>query len=271
MTNVWAEKVNDKVSYKFRFEKIDLTTKSWWAPEGSPLLTSDRDFSQKAQVVCCGMCLNDSKKIFEQGWMCLSPDCVVFWKLDGQDPSANLSYSKEFLQERTQWPEMIKPPFDLKPVPLADNFGNPFSYSNWKGMVCPNCGRCNTRNLWTRWQCRAVGCGFEHGGTTVPVPISAVLPDYEGNDGGHALPQDEHSAPVVLRDPVFLGFWRIHIYDLLKGNKIAHFHSNCKINQEADGPNAMFRSLQEADINLKRFPLQSAQGNLLSFIFIQFS
>ena len=268
VTDTWAEKINDKTCFKFRFEKIDLTTKSWWAPEGSPLPLVPRPFSSKPDTYECLCCHLSSKKIFEQGWMCLNEVCSKFWTFRGAKAPTDLVYCKEFLEERTPWPASIKPAFDLKPEPLKDDPSHvnlAVSLAGWKGMVCPRCGRCNSRNVWAEWQCKTENCGYTHRIRLSPIPASAVLPDHTVEYIGHALPLDRHSNPVIFRQPEFLGDWRIHTYDIMEGNTVTHFHANGNINQKPGGAHDIFLALQSADLGLQRFPLRTSPGEIFFF------
>lgn len=262
VTDIWAEKANGKTCFKFRFEKIYLNTKSWWAPEGSPLPPTTRPF-KPAQRSTCTSCQHDSKKIFEEGWICLNQACGEFWMLNGTIAPAKLAYCKDFLGERTLWPAYIKPAFDLKPEPLRDDPDHAtlaVSLAGWKGMVCPRCGRCNSRMVWSEWQCKTENCDFSHRIQLSPIPASAVLPDHAVEYVGHALPLDRYFNQVILREPEFLGQWRIHTYDLMAGNTLTHFHANSVINQRPGGAHDIFLALQAADLDLQRFPLKTSPG-----------
>lgn len=267
VTDIWAEKSNRKTCFKFRFEKIDLDAKSWWAPAGSPLpVRSDAKAARQA----CKHCNKSTPQVFENGWICLNDACNQFWKLNGHEAPANLTYNPVFLKERTSWPSHIKPPFPLRPdLLVADNKSDvnlAVSLASWKGMACPKCGRCNSRTLWDAWKCQTIGCGFTHGIKHTIIDPHAVLPDHGVEFTGHALPQDKFLDPITLREPECVGDWRIHIYDLLPGNHVTHFMANAAINNKPGGAHDMFRALQGADIGLQRFPLamSAVEGETLT-------
>src|SRR5690606_14452081 len=63
-----------------------------------------------------------------------------------------------FLSSRTPWePKGLEQnPYDLLPMHATFHAGNEDSHlvrSAWKGMACPNCGRCNARILWCGFVC----------------------------------------------------------------------------------------------------------------------
>lgn len=271
VTDVWAEKFNGKVCYKFRFEKIELDKKSWWAPKGSFPPPPTRIFGAQAPLATCLGCRCISKKIYRDGWMCLNEKCLAFFTLNGQTPESPY-YSVEFLNERSQWPNTIKLG-SLKPEPLLIDPGNAsFNYSraSWKGMVCPQCGRCNSRVHWARWECPTEGCGFSHDIQLTPLSHTSVLSSHGLQGTGHAVPQDKHTDPIILREPAFLGDWRIHTFevmaDIQAGALVTHFHANTLVNQESGGANDMFRALQEADLGLQRNPLKNTRGMFILVI-----
>lgn len=261
---------NDKTCFKFRFEKIDLNTKSWWAPKDSPLPPATRNFSVRAEVMTCQNCQHTSKRIFQQGWICLYEKCKYFWKLHGRNAPSNLVYSKDFLTERTSWPNSVRPAFELKPELPKQDPKDPtvsFSLTSWKGIVCPRCGRCISRTKWTGWECKTANCGYSIYIQPSPIPATSLLPEHTIEYLGHALPLDRYADPVLLRQPEFLGNWRIHTYSLMDGNTITHFHANGAINQQPGGAHELFLALQSADLGLQRFPLKTSPGKINHFSF----
>lgn len=268
VTDVWAEKFNGKICYKFRFEKIELEKKSWWAPYNSPIPSTTRTFGSQAPLTKCPRCHTISKQLYHDGWMCLNEKCVAFFTFPNGLTPSNPSYSVEFLNERSQWPKSIKLS-SLKPEPLMVDQGNAsFNYSrvSWKGMVCPQCGRCNSRVQWARWECHSKNCAYSHDIQLTPLPHNLVLSSHGFQGTGHAVPQDISAKPIILREPVFLGNWRIHTFEVMAGTQssavINHFHANTLINHMSGGANDMFRAIQEANLGLQRFPMKSTRGKL---------
>lgn len=265
VTNVWAEKSNKKVCFKFRLEKIDLRTKSWWARPNSAGPPTHRDFVTKAASFECHHCHQVSVQVFEQTWICLNYDCKkAHWTVNGHAPPADLTYNPAFLAERKEWDDRIQPPYPLKPEFLSRHPPYPelgYSLSSWKGIVCPICGRCNSRKLWYEWRCGTKGCEFWSPIRVTPLSHFSVLPDHEVEFTGTALSHDTWDKGLINKT-VDLGeeHWRIHTYKISEGNVITHFHSNGPLNHQAGGAHEMFRALQEVDIGLQRFPLTSSPG-----------
>lgn len=261
VTDVWPEMSNGKRCFKFRFEKLDLAMKSWWAAEGTPDPPKIRNFSTKALREECGFCDQESPQIFQEGWICLNENCSEFWSIDGEDAPAELSYDSLFLGERTAWPKNIKPPFSLKPALLETDMGNDAAYAVsrvcWKGMACPKCGRCNSREHWNEWRCRTKDCDFTYNVKQSVLSPRAVLEVHEVEFIGTALPQDTFTTPVT-EQVSFMDNWRLHTYNILPGNVITHFSANSIINKRPGGPHDMFLALQGADMGLQRFPLKNS-------------
>ncbi len=259
VTDVWPEKSNGKKCFKFRFEKLDLATKSWWAAEGTPDPPAVRDFSIKAIRKTCTACDEQSPQVFQQGWMCLNEDCLEFWMIDGLEAPAELTYNNYFVRERTEWPKQIKPPYNLKPALLETDMGNDAGYAVsrvcWKGIACPNCGRCNSREYWNEWNCQTENCGFTYKVKQSVLSPRAVLGAHDVEFNGHALPQDTFTWPVT-EQTAFMDNWRLHTFDILPGNVVTHFLANSTINKRAGGPHDMFLALQDVDIGLQRFALK---------------
>ena len=267
VTDIWAENNNDKVCIKFRFEKLYRETRSWWAMKDSIRPCDQAGFSANATKHTCIDCHTEHKQVFQQGWMCLNENCAKFWVLNGDVPPPDLIYNTEFLRERTQWPKEIMPPFNLRPeLPQADggqDVGYAYSRRAWKGIVCPLCGRCNSRRRWDAWYCETEGCDFVHQLSQPVLSPRAVLHGHEVEYRGHAMPLDSFSAPVTLRKPEFNGEWRIHTYELCPGNTITHFHANESVNATPGGAHDMFMALQmDGGFGLQRFPMTVKTGQL---------
>lgn len=264
VTHIWPEKSNRKTCFKFRFEKLDLKSKSWWAPLHSPEPPMDRDFKTKTACHTCVSCTQESVQVFQQAWICLNETCILFWTVNGSEPPAGLTYNPTFLTERSPWPSHNRPSFLLMPEPFKVDPGHPelsYSRASWKGMVCPLCGRCNSRTKWRELRCATQDCGFWQQIQLTTLSPMSVLPDHGVELHGNALPHDRWDRSVItLSNVQFLGHWRIQTYEISSGNIITHFHSNGPLNRMAGGAHDMFRALQEADIGLQRFPLTSSPG-----------
>ena len=79
VTTFWAEKDNKtgKIRYKFRFEKLDPTTTSWWdVPNASQI-----DKGVKMEFQHCSICQKQSPLIYDSEWMCLQEKCSAFWQV----------------------------------------------------------------------------------------------------------------------------------------------------------------------------------------------
>ncbi|THC94759.1 hypothetical protein EYZ11_005751 [Aspergillus tanneri] len=60
ITDIWYEKVGDKAGAKLRFEKLDLSSQSWWAAAGSsePLPFHERNPETKPEIARCSAFIN---------------------------------------------------------------------------------------------------------------------------------------------------------------------------------------------------------------------
>ena len=262
MTDVWAEMVGkdqDKTCFKYRMEKVFLTNKSWWAAEGTPDPVIEPDYTTEANSASCISCKQSSKQIYQECWLCLHEKCEKFWEINGQKPQEQLTFNSEFLKERTKFPRHMKMPREIVKDVLDENDGNDPTYSfdrfGWKGMVCPNCGRCNSRALWNHWACETPNCGFTH---QVKQPVLSVRQVY--GDGhseeytGTPICLDTLDPLVRVRESKFEGYPRIETYELpIPGNIVAHFLANKSVNAKTGGPNDMFRRIQtDSRMNLRR-------------------
>lgn len=260
VTDIWPEQSNGKKCYKFRLEKLDLAAKSWWAAEGTPDPPKIRDFSTKTSREVCITCGQESPQIFQQGWICLNDNCSKFWSMDGKEMPAKLSYDDRFLRERTAWPKEKKLPFSLKPKLLEADLGNDPAYAVshvcWKGMACPECGRCNSREHWNEWRCQSKDCGFTYSVKQSVLSSRTVLDMHEVEFDSNTLPKDTFTSSAVTAKLTRMSNWELHTYSILPGNAITHFSANNIINKRSGGPHDMFLALQGVDMGLQRFPLK---------------
>lgn len=251
LTAKWEENSNGRVVTKYRFEKLDLNSKSWWAPTESPILPlhSARITGPLAVRLSCSACFRDSPQVFAQGWMCLNGSCNSFWVMDDDAPPAELTYNAEFLQERRLAPaEPEDPPFDLVPqLPREDRGNDPtygFRRMSWKGFVCPKCHRCNSRKRWDAWRCETQGCGFRYMINQPVLSPEAVFPGNYVQYDGHAACIDEWDSSAVKKSSTVYGKWRITTFHLMEGNMVSHFHANRPLTEAKGGADDIFIDLQ---------------------------
>ena len=252
LTAKWEENSNGRVVTKYRFEKFDLNSKSWWAPVGSPVLPphSGRVTGPLAVRLTCPACSVDFPQVFTQGWMCLNGSCNLFWVMGDDAPPAELTYNAEFLQERRLVPAVPEdPPYDLAPKLLRKDRGNNptygFSRLSWKGFVCPKCHRCNSRKQWDAWRCETEGCGFIHMIHQPVLSPEATFPGVYVQYDGHAAPTDVWDPAAVKRSLTIYGKWRISTYHLMEGNMVSHFHANRPLTEAKGGADNIFMDLQK--------------------------
>ncbi|KAE8454543.1 hypothetical protein EG329_000166 [Mollisiaceae sp. DMI_Dod_QoI] len=259
ITNIWRE--TDKKTWKIRFEKIDLTERSWWAakgtyPPGSAPLTPNYE-SPKTTIQVCGHCQNPSKLIYEQGWTCLDVQCGQFFKFeDNAVDNSKLSYTGAFLGERTQYtghnPGPLAP--QLPTQQDLDTIGTtPFDLKFKKGIVCPNCGCCSRRVQWHQWACENSGCDFVHCMNTRAISIDEAIA--EGMLNPRALKEYHH--PSVLLEEVHTREYKIYQYALpgpdgTTAGLVRLFKATGLVNRQRDGPDDMFHQIQEGNFKLSR-------------------
>lgn len=259
----WHEEGKGKMTVKFRLEKIDRFCKSWWAAEDSIFEpTADIATTVKAPRLQCSECKESSTKVFEKGWICLNKTCDSFWTLDGANPPKELAYSQVFLDERITWRDDL--PYALQPelidATVATSKGFSVSEACSRGIVCPECGRCNSRKDWDAWRCETKGCEFVH---KLPLDILSaadVADEWSEQFEGPAIPTDIFDEKLVKRTIERHGLYRIHTYELPSGDTITHFLPTGTVNKAPGGPNDLFRALQVVDIGLQRFRMKQSVG-----------
>lgn len=271
-THIWFEKVNGMANIRYRFEKLRKDTQSWWASSQGPEPTRIGD-QEPPHVRCCSQCQQLSQQVYLQGWMCLQPDCPQFWKTNsGNEPQeAGLLYDPRFLKQHTPWPHASAPqPLRPDHLSLGPNpiLGDDVSWAAAKGLVCPQCGRCNSREAWEGWECGNPTCAFTHRLPHADIPASALHDPYNPRSAGYA-PSRDWFAPALPLRVAFAHNYRINRVALpgTDGGFVAHLVANAAVNSEPAGPDAMWLDLQTApDLGLRRRPLacSTLQGPLLT-------
>lgn len=136
------------VRWKFAFEWCERQPAPWWIPPSSAPCTAESDEPRKpiaAFEAQCSTCKKRSPRVYEQGWMCLQPECTAFWTLpDGTLASGDLTYDESFLAVSFRCEhdalEDIAPRPPEKP---ADGVVTSRRFS--RGWHCKKCGRLSSR------------------------------------------------------------------------------------------------------------------------------
>ena len=242
---------------------IDLVTPSWFGVQESPLPPQEPDFTTKAKRETCPTCHKSYKQVFDDGWMCLNATCSSFSSLDGRNYDGSRAWNPKFLNERNKWVKKIIPPMKLIPDTPATRLKESLmgtSISAWNGMVCPKCGRCNSRVEWDEWKCATMGCTFQIPIDYKPVPRSSLVSDHAFEAEGHSIPFNKHQKPVILKKSGFRGYWRKITYELSPGNYVTHYLANQVINRQPGGADEVLEKLQCEKMGLQRLPLANSPG-----------
>ncbi|KAJ5794631.1 hypothetical protein N7457_001230 [Penicillium paradoxum] len=286
VTNVWFEKIGQKHGVKVRFEKLNLAEKSWWAAKGSPppMPLEQRDFETKPQILKCEACYTESIRVYEDGWMCLNPDCMDFWMIDDNFPPAELTFNPDFLSFRNRPDPEIQPHYSLVPDLLATLDENAADVTTsriaWKGIVCPKCLKCIRRTFWRGWKCdddstdgkgRGNSCTFQKFMDMRPVSLRVAVDHFELAPIKRAILFDKKFRTPDI-DNTTGSSYRQLTYNLDGVGCITHFVSNRAINGRPNGPDDLFINLQRIDHGLKRFQLQASlvAGTLTSHFAVNY-
>ena len=257
-TSVWPEKTLGKgkrtwTTVKYRLERLS-SSEAWHAPEIGPAL----DFTLAGALVSkrCTDCHQIQPQVYLNFWTCMNASCVSFWKLgDGQDaPSGRLDYNPAFLLSRTTWDNEEQPYSVVPPHPdFGKEIGDNLTYINTRGVVCPECGRCNQRYLFKGWKCDAPGCSWsglwpQHS----PIIPKALHAPWGSSGYGPALGRNAHESGVNV-GVRYSYHYKIYTYTFpgISGSFV-HAVANDRIKEEVNGPNDMLAELQMVDMGLER-------------------
>lgn len=257
---MWCEIINRFKVWMVRFEKIDLSKRSWWSRSNDSISARQScDFNTTRVFASCITCRRESKMIYNDGWTCQNNQCVRFFQFAKKYDPRTLDYTTQFLNERTNYigedPGPLNPPL-LTEADMAttDAFG---IEKQWKrGIVCPLCGCCSRRIKWDHWFCENPDCDFTHRVQQRPTPIGEVVTRSLGCEATDLNPTIKGGIRVGQS---IKGLYDVYEYIIpgLRGEDIGcvrHFKGNGIINQQPDGPNDLFLAMQQDDLGLKRNP-----------------
>lgn len=265
-THVWGEMTMGKKgpvkTIRYRFERLDRSKPSWYSSSSPPVTELDMSSSPVFETQQCTACGQTCPRVYLLGWMCTNPECSEMWKLSNgqQAPCGDLDYHPAFLLHRTPW-ERDDPPYSLGPgLPeIGQHFGDNLSYVATRGVVCPDCGRCNTRYLFTGWRCDTQGCKWklipEH---RIVMPANLHHAPWDITSEGPSLIR-AISKPAVNTQVKYFHNYKVVRYTLdgIDGSVIVA-KANRKVVSEPGGPDDMFRELQSVDLDLERRMLRKA-------------
>ncbi|KAI0521616.1 hypothetical protein F5B22DRAFT_661958 [Xylaria bambusicola] len=166
VTEIWPEPQPTQsdgtsfIHYMIRLQKIDLSSISWWMPQGQERNGMFAVGQFHCRTSTCESCNTESKEIFQEGWCCRTMNCPNFFRFQhpGVDADA-LQYNDNFLNERaTRDPTVeVGPLIPELPVLKPECYGSEKEFKN--GIVCPDCKSATQRKSWDGWTCDK--CGFQ--------------------------------------------------------------------------------------------------------------
>ncbi|TKA64132.1 hypothetical protein B0A55_07202 [Friedmanniomyces simplex] len=258
-TMVWAEKTAGKgkksrTTVKYRLERL-ASSDPWHAPAVTP--SFDTTIAGELLTKTCSACLQSHPQLYLDCWVCLNPACGRFWKLgDGQEdaPCGSLLYNPAFLLDRTPW-ENEEEPYSVVPSfpDIGKTIGDNLTSINTRGVVCPECGRCNPRYLFKGWRCVRPGCSWpglwpQH----QPIVPAALHLPWGSSGYGPALGRNKHDGSVGV-SVRYTHNYKVYTYNFPGiGGSFIHAVANNTIKEEARGPDEMLAELQKADMGLER-------------------
>ncbi|KAI0744219.1 hypothetical protein C8Q80DRAFT_885446 [Daedaleopsis nitida] len=279
IAHAWAERQpadNGKgyvVRWKFAFEWCEKQPAPWW--EDRDAAAKDHDdksaSTRRPGVVyrSCAACMRKSPLVYEEGWMCLMPQCTTFWTLrNGSHPPETLAYANSFLSSRMNCEH--DPLEDIAPILPATGAGDGVVTSRRfsKGWHCKQCGRLSCRFKWQYWECQNCGTTLTIAGATrLPkgccTDVNKKFLDHSVLDPAIIV---QKLAPYSIPGSDNTGHYHVYVLPECRG-KIYLIQGRRIINQIAD---EIFREYQEqakaGDLQFRRFPLKSNSGEPYQYI-----
>lgn len=287
VTDVWCEIRGQYQQWICCLEKTDLDEPSWWAPSLKSTLRPQTIVNPERQK--CPHCYESSPAIFAQGWVCLNPQCLCYYEGphtgDLKLISDQVEYSQAYLDSRTPYQgeapgPLTRTPDFISSLTARGETGYEFIWT--QGIVCPKCQCCSRRIHDWGWRCENQACNFELRARVPTITVQDAMPDKftpnfhkivsvdMNKDNGELGPKDD---PKIMEPPPcpHYGGYDIEYYDLPgptlpNGRReiagiIVVFRATPAINARADGPDQLFRELQEEEhLGMKRNRVRGAEG-----------
>ena len=178
-----------------------------------------------------------------------------------------LTYTENFLNCRTLWPEdFLQPPNSLAP-PLdteltahveSGGVSRPF----WKGMCCPECGRLSCRELWAGWFCPT--CGFSYNPPRAVFDAARLADPHRPVYTGPAIPSNHHNEEIISKRFVRDGLTVVQ-YQLGDCGTVTHILANKVSNSRPEDANWLLENYQNLDMPFRRFPMKCHHCKQKSF------
>ncbi|KAL0937584.1 uncharacterized protein CTRU02_207315 [Colletotrichum truncatum] len=225
---------------------------------------------QAAPLAWCVVCHKVSKTVFSCTWACLNKICSAYFDFPTGTDVNNLTYSDEFLHERTA--HTLPAQFTVKPqLPNMEMDGLLGTEKEMRtGIVCPQCGCCSRRRLWTCWNYENPACTFVLNAKPLPYPLSVVQAEIDQQRAKPTFDTAKVNENILQASYTGNGY-AIEQYLLPDPNQntksaivgsVTIFRSNKAINSESGGPNDMWDDLQRQtatmDFGLQRKPAMHA-------------
>ena len=243
ITDTWWEKINGFNVFKYRFERCDLSIQPWYMPSNKDFRAPD--FSVTCNVGVCKKCGIEQPQVY-QVWLCLNHLCDAFWKLpNGKDVGKmSLEFNSAFVSKRSHFTGMKN--FDIQPETFqpANHQALQFAFSRdgWLGFWCNQCGKCCSREDWVGWTCT---CGNTYR-ISAPV-LRAEETDVSFNENSQLIPLSPKSVTSkITAQSDMIGKYKVDYYPVMENQWIIHLHSTPEINAQTNGPDQLFKEMQEA-------------------------
>jgi hypothetical protein len=187
-------------------------------------------------------------------------------EINGHSPVA-LDYLPSFLR-RTSTPTNLAftiPPHDLRPPPIGDKDifynGHDVTKVFWKGIQCPDCGKLNSRELFSHWQCFGCKKELQKRERTIYTAKQLADPDRSQYTGIPIVADWVKPGRGIIANQEVIPFkddrYRCATYEFPKGGRVIHMVPSVGARAGCD---EMFSRYQTQNIVFRRCPMTRSKG-----------
>ncbi|KAM0282259.1 hypothetical protein ACHAQH_003123 [Verticillium albo-atrum] len=206
-----------------------------------------------AVIAWCIECKRASKTIFNEGWTCSHRDCPRVFTFTPEVDTGALTYSEEFLLERT---DFSAPLDSLQPKMPDPSQGCGTEKAARVGIVCPQCHGCTRRIYWNRWFYDNHDCNYVLPAVPRPLRIEEINAETIKRKTLLQLKKEDF---ILHQDLVICGY-KVEQYFLpdmeLHGQccgTIMVFRATDALNAVLTGPNDIWNDLQDTTATCNDF------------------
>lgn len=144
-----------------------------------------------------------------------------------------------------------------------EDMSRQYDLAHFRGICCPQCGRCIIRVKWAGWECPTVGCSFKKMRKEVVLYSERLANPSDVVFTGPPYPNNILSDSSITETRSVIKGMTVVQYDLPGCGTVTHILANSSLNaSEHEGADWMLEKYQSLDQPFERRPLNTGAGQM---------